>query len=87
MSGDEEEVGLVEKFRGNLERLEAFFQEAIDAGEFRDLNPSMTARAICGLSNCFAFWGMYDEDKFTAEQVIEHVADLMLNGVRVSSGP
>lgn len=78
---DKDEVGVIEKFRGNLDRLEEFFREAMEAGEFRTLDPAMTARSICGLGNCFAFWGMYDKQKFTEEQVIAHVADLMLGGI------
>ena len=85
MSGEQEEVGLVEKFQTSLQPLEEFFAAATAAGEFRAVDPTMAARSLLGLNVMFAFCRIYQDQHLAQEEVAAHVTDLLLRGLTASA--
>jgi AcrR family transcriptional regulator len=82
LDGDQEEFGLAEKFRGGVERLEAFFREATAAGEFRPVHPGMAARALLGPTFIFSLWQAYEGERFPREELAAHITEQVLLGLR-----
>jgi AcrR family transcriptional regulator len=87
LDGFQAEVGLVERFREGMGRLEGFFREAIAAGEFRDLNPAIAARALLGPMLIFTLWRPVEEEPFAPEEIAEQLADQALSGLTQSRPP
>ena len=83
MAGEDEQVKLKDKFQDNLDRLTSFIEEGIAAGEFRKVDPGMTARSLLVLDINFVLCRIIrDEDAYSLEQIVEHVTDLVLHAVR-----
>src|SRR5262245_6236533 len=84
LAGEQEEVGLAEKFSRLLGRLEEFFADAITAGAFRPVDPRMAALSTVSITDKFACAQMFrgpQNLQFTQEQVVAHVTDLLLKGL------
>jgi len=82
LDGHQEEFGLREKFQRSVERLEAFFREAAAAGEFRSVDPEITARSILGPTFIFSLWGISEGDRFPIDAIAEQVTGQLLFGLR-----
>lgn len=83
LDGHQEELGLVQKFNHSVERLEAFFREAIAAGEFRAVDPAITARSFIGPTFIFSLWRITEADRFSMEAIAEEVTAQLLCGLQV----
>jgi len=81
LDGHQEEVGLAEKFRVALERLEQFFREAAAAGEFEALDPAIAARTFLGPTYIFSLWKLYEGMRFDPEQVAAQITRQLLHGL------
>lgn len=84
LAGEQKEVGLVEKFTELLDRLEAFFAGGIAAGEFRPVDPGMAALSMISITDKFGCARMFHgpgSEQYTQEQVVDHVTDVLLNGL------
>jgi TetR/AcrR family transcriptional regulator, cholesterol catabolism regulator len=61
-------------------RVEAVLQAGIDAGEFRDIDPRLTALAWLGMHNYTYLWLKVD-GRLTARDVAQPFADIFLQGI------
>jgi AcrR family transcriptional regulator len=82
LSGEQEAVGLTAKFEQSARRLEDFFREAADSGEFRCVDPSMAALSLLGMVDKFACAEIHHRKGFDPEAVVAHISDLLLHGLR-----
>lgn len=80
LDGHHDEVGLQQKFRSGLERMEAFFTEAVAAGEFRAIDPRLAARTVSGPTYLLALCSHFDEIPLTLDEMAERVTDQVLRG-------
>lgn len=73
-----------EKFRGRRReyerRVEAVLQAGIDAGEFRDVDPVLTAFAWLGMHNYTYLW-LKAGGRLSARDVAKPFADIFLKGI------
>ena len=83
LDGLQEEFGLVDRFRGGLDRLETFFREGVAAGEFRPMDPAIMARSFIGPTFVFSLWRIYEGDRFPREAIVREITAQLLNGLRV----
>jgi AcrR family transcriptional regulator len=76
-----------EQFRGRRRkyerRVEAVLQAGIDAGEFRDVDPRLTAFAWLGMHNYTYLW-LKAGGRVTARDVARPFADIFLRGIASS---
>lgn len=76
-----------ERFRGRRRayerQVESVLQAGIDAGEFRDVDPRLTALAWLGMHNYTYLWLKVD-GKLAAHDVAKPFADLFLRGIAAS---
>jgi TetR/AcrR family transcriptional regulator len=82
LDGHQAEFQHLERFQGTLERLEDFFRAGMAAGEFRQMDPALTARCCIGPTFIFTYWRLFEGERFTREEVEEVVGRLLLNGLR-----
>jgi AcrR family transcriptional regulator len=82
MDGHQQELGMVERFEQEIKRLEQFFRDGMAAGEFRVLDPALTARTVLAPTYMFAQCRNYSSERFDEEQITAHVTTLLLNGLR-----
>jgi len=61
-------------------RVEAVLQAGVDAGEFRDVDPRLTAMAWLGMHNYTYLWLKVD-GRLTARDVAKPFADIFLRGI------
>jgi AcrR family transcriptional regulator len=61
-------------------RVEAVLQAGIDAGDFRDIDPRLTALAWLGMHNYTYLWLKVD-GRLTARDVAQPFADIFLRGI------
>jgi len=85
LDGHPEELGLVTRCRDGIERLEALFRNAAEAGEFRPVDPAIAARALAGPLFAFALWRPLEENRFSPEEIAEQFADQLLHGLLADS--
>lgn len=85
LDGRQEEFGLVQKFNHSVERLEAFFREAIAAGEFREMDPAIAARTFIGPTFVMSLWRISEGDRFSLDHLADEVAAQVLLGLRAGS--
>jgi AcrR family transcriptional regulator len=72
--------------RGQYEaRIEAVLRAGVDAGEFRDLDPWLTARAWLGMHNYTYLW-LKSGGRLTALDVAKPFADIFLRGIEAPGG-
>ena len=73
-----------EKFRGRRReyerRVEAVLQAGIDAGEFRDVDPRLTALAWLGMHNYTYLW-LKPSGPLTARDVAKPFAEIFMQGI------
>ena len=73
-----------EQFRGRRReyerRVEAILQSGIDAGEFRDVDPRLTALAWLGMHNYTYLW-LKPGGRVSARDVAQPFADIFLRGI------
>jgi AcrR family transcriptional regulator len=73
-----------EQFRGRRRqyerRVEAVLQAGIDSGDFRDVDPRLTARAWLGMHNYTYLWLKPGGD-MTARDVAKPFADIFIRGI------
>lgn len=69
--------------------LEEFMQKRIDSGDFRDIDPKVTTRALVGMVGVFVIWKQFLQAgkylDFNYESLTETIVDIFLNGVRKST--
>ena len=77
-----------EQFRGRRReyerRVEAVLQAGIDAGEFRDVDPRLTAFAWLGMHNYTYLW-LKAGGRVTARDVAKPFADIFIRGIATST--
>jgi hypothetical protein len=81
MDGHQQELGMVERWEQEIGRLEQFFRDGVEAGEFRPLDPALTARTVLAPTYMFALCRNYSSASFDEEQIAAHVTALLLNGL------
>ena len=64
-----------------LDKLEAFFREGMAAGEFRQADPGITARAFIGPTFVFSLWQIYEGDRFDHEALADTLVAQVLSGL------
>jgi len=78
-----------EQFRGRRRqyerRVEAVFQAGIDSGEFRDVDPRLTARAWLGMHNYTYLW-LKAGGRLSARDVAKPFADIFIRGIANPQG-
>jgi AcrR family transcriptional regulator len=65
-------------------RVEAILQAGVDAGEFRDVDPRLTALAWLGMHNYTYLW-LKPKGALSAHDVAERFADIFISGISKSS--
>jgi AcrR family transcriptional regulator len=74
-----------EQFRGRRReyerRVETVLRAGIDAGEFRDVDPWLTARAWLGMHNYTYLW-LRPEGRLSARDVAQPFAELFMRGIQ-----
>ena len=71
--------------RGYERRVEAVLQAGVDSGEFRDLQPRLTALAWLGMHNYTYLW-LKPRGRLSAREVAEPFAELFLRGIGAPQG-
>jgi TetR/AcrR family transcriptional regulator, cholesterol catabolism regulator len=61
-------------------RVEAVLQAGVDAGEFRDLDPWLTARAWLGMHNYTYLW-LRADGRLSARDVAKPFAEIFMHGI------
>src|SRR4051812_6583695 len=61
-------------------RVEAVLQAGVDAGEFRDLDPKLTARAWLGMHNYTYLW-LKPDGRLSARDVAKPFAEIITRGI------
>ncbi len=84
LDGYQEEFGLVQKFRGNVERLEQFFREAAAVGEFRTVDPEIAARTFLGPSFVVSMWQIHEGERFDLDVLSDQIIGQLLHGYRAA---
>ena len=69
-----------ERRRGYERRIEAVLRAGIDAGEFRDVDPWLTARAWLGMHNYTYLW-LKPGGRVSARDAAKPFADIFLRGI------
>ena len=72
---------LLAKRRAYERRIEGLVRDGVAAGEFRDVDPRLTALALLGALNWTVKWFREDGAR-TAAEVGERFADLFLGGLQ-----
>jgi AcrR family transcriptional regulator len=67
-------------------RVEAVLQDGIDSGEFRDVDPRLTALAWLGMHNYTYLWLKADRN-LSARDVAKPFADIFIRGIGSASSP
>jgi len=62
------------------QRVEAILQAGVDTGEFRDVDPRLTALAWLGMHNYTYLW-MRRDGKFAAHAVAQEFAQIFIRGI------
>jgi AcrR family transcriptional regulator len=84
LDGYQQEFQLLDKFQGGMQRLEAFFREAAESGEFRPVDPAIAARSFVGPMFVFSLWRMFEPDRFAREQLEKELAAQLLHGFQAT---
>jgi len=78
-----------ERFRGRRReyerRVEGVLQAGVDSGEFRDLDPWLTARAWLGMHNYTYLW-LKPGGRLSARDVAKPFADIFMQGICAPEG-
>jgi AcrR family transcriptional regulator len=61
-------------------RIEAILQAGVDSGEFRDLEPRLTAMAWLGMHNYTYLW-LKPDGTLTARDIAKQFADIFIDGI------
>jgi len=69
-----------ERRRGYEERVEAVLQAGVDSGEFRELQPKLTAMAWLGMHNYTYLW-LKAGGQLSARDVAKPFADIFMRGI------
>jgi TetR/AcrR family transcriptional regulator, cholesterol catabolism regulator len=70
-----------ERRRAYEERIETVLREGVASGEFRDIDPWLTARAWLGMHNYTYLW-LKPGGRLTAREVAQPFADIFMQGLR-----
>jgi TetR/AcrR family transcriptional regulator, cholesterol catabolism regulator len=79
LTGDRAEQFRVRR-REYERRVESVLQVGVDSGEFRDLDPWLTARAWLGMHNYAYFW-LKPGGRLTARDVAKPFAEIFMRGI------
>jgi hypothetical protein len=71
--------------RGYEQRVEAILQAGVDAGEFRDLQPRLTAMAWLGMHNYTYLW-LKAGGPLSARDVAKPFAEIFMQGIIKPTG-
>jgi AcrR family transcriptional regulator len=66
-------------------RVEAVLQAGVDAGEFRDIDPRLTALAWLGMHNYTYLW-LKPDGRLTARDVAKPFSDIFIHGIVDTEG-
>jgi AcrR family transcriptional regulator len=80
LDGYQEEFRLLDKFQGGMQRLETFFREAGESGEFRVVDPAIAARSFIGPMFVFSLWRIFEADRFAREVLAKELSAQLLHG-------
>ena len=80
LDGYQEEFQLLDRFQGGMQRLEAFFREAGESGEFRVVDPAVAARSFVGPMFVFSLWRNLEPDRFSREHLEKELTAQLLHG-------
>jgi AcrR family transcriptional regulator len=75
-----------ERRAGYEARVEAVLRAGVESGEFRDLDPWLTARAWLGMHNYTYLW-LRPGGRLTARDVAKPFADIFMRGIERGAGP
>jgi AcrR family transcriptional regulator len=75
-----------ERRRGYERRVEAVLQAGVDSGEFRALEPKLTAMAWLGMHNYTYLW-LKAGGRLSARDVAKPFADIFMRGISSPSAP
>ncbi len=87
LDGHQEETGLVEKFQAAADHLERFFRDAVARGEFRAVDPAITARTFLSPTFIFSLWKLYEGERFDPEEIAVQITELLLRGLSAGERP
>ena len=66
--------------------MENYFQQKINQGEFKPVNPKIATRTLVGMVGVFVMWKEFlkadKHDSFTEDQVVGEIVDIFLNGIK-----
>lgn len=79
LTGERAEAFRVRR-RAYEQRIEDVLRAGIDAGEFRDLDPGLTARAWLGMHNYTYLW-LKPRGRLSARDVAQPFADIFIHGI------
>ena len=68
-----------------LHHLEDIFKNAIDDGEYKNIDPGMAAIAVMTSMQGVIWFSIFEHHNFTAEEYINEVMDFIINGFKKSS--
>jgi hypothetical protein len=66
-------------------RIEAVVRDGVTSGEFRDVDPWLTARAWLGMHNYTYLW-LKGEGRLSAGEVATRFGEIFLRGIATPSG-
>jgi AcrR family transcriptional regulator len=85
LDGHEAEFGLLDKFNECVGRMERFFRQAAEAGEFRAVDPAIAARTFLGPSFILSLWPQAERNRFSREAFAEEITALLLRGLKIEA--
>ena len=68
-----------------LSHLENIFTNAINDGEYKNIDPGMAAMAVMTSMQGVIWFSIFDHKNFTAEQYVNEVMNFIINGLKKTS--
>ncbi|MAV59235.1 MAG: hypothetical protein CMG07_04700 [Candidatus Marinimicrobia bacterium] len=68
-----------------LSHLENIFSNAINDGEYKNIDPGMAAMAVMTSMQGVIWFSIFDHKNFTAEQYVNEVMNFIINGLKKTS--
>jgi len=68
-----------------LSHLENIFTNAINDGEYKNIDPGMAAMAVMTSMQGVIWFSIFDHKNFTAEEYVNEVMNFIINGLKKTS--
>ena len=81
LDGQQDEFGLVQRFRTATARLVEFFRDGMAAGEFRAGDPEILARTVIGPTFVCSLWNIAEPEHFDLVRVGDEIERMLLHGL------